>query len=69
MVFRRNHAYFWYPVKAEAYAPVGLLIDDPEATVILEQNSIEGPQGTPDPAIIQEKRGSGEPEAAQKTEK
>ena len=56
-LLRRNHAYFWYPVKAEPYTPVGFLIDDPQPVTIVEQNSIEGTQGTGDRTVIPEQRG------------
>ena len=56
-LLRRNHAYFWYPVKAEPYTPIGFLIDAPQPVTIVEQNSIEGTQGTGDRTVIPEQRG------------
>jgi len=56
-LLRRNHAYFWYPVKVEPYTPIGFLIDAPHSVTIVEQNSIEGTQGTGDPTVIPEQRG------------
>lgn len=56
-LLRRNHAYFWNPVQAEPYTPVAFLIDDPESVTIVEQNSVEGTQGTGDRAVITEQRG------------
>ena len=56
-LLRRNLAYFWYPVKAEPYTPVGFLVDDEKSTTIIEQNTIEGIHGTYDRALIQEQRG------------
>jgi len=47
-VFRRNHAYFWYPVNHSTNAPVAFAVDVPASTVIMEQNSIEGIHGDHD---------------------
>jgi len=58
-LFRRNHAYFWYPVSPPAEGkrpPVAFLIDDEGATAAIEQNSIEGIHGTYDGVITQEQR-------------
>jgi len=56
-VFRRNHAYFWYPVNHSTNAPVAFQADHPTMTIVLEKNSIEGIHGTADRRIIELKRG------------
>ena len=60
-LLRRNHAYFWYPVQAEPYTPIGFLIDDSQPVTIVEQNSIEATQGTGDRTVIPEQRGPRDP--------
>lgn len=56
-VFRRNHAYFWYPVNTEGGERVGFQIDDPESTSVLEHNSVEGISGVLERGIIPATRG------------
>lgn len=56
-VFRRNHAYFWYPVSHSTNAPVAFQVDDPDATVAIEKNSIESVHGVSDKRVIDLKRG------------
>ncbi|MCX6900840.1 MAG: hypothetical protein NT105_19355 [Verrucomicrobia bacterium] len=56
IVFRRNHAYFWYPVNISTNAPVAFAVDEPGATVAIEQNSVEGIHGGSESRIIQVKR-------------
>jgi len=56
IVFRRNHAYFWYPVNTSTNAPVAFAIDEPGATVAIEQNSVEGIHGVGEARIIQVQR-------------
>ncbi len=56
-VFRRNHAYFWYPVNNSTNAPVAFQVDNPATTIALEKNSIEGIHGVHDGRIIDLKRG------------
>ena len=45
-VFRRNHAYFWYPVNLSTNAPAGFRIDDAAAIAVVEENTVEGKAGT-----------------------
>jgi hypothetical protein len=52
VVFRRNHAYFWYPVNRSTAPPVAFAVDDPGATFAVEQNSIEGIHGVWDGAAV-----------------
>jgi hypothetical protein len=59
-VFRRNHAYFWYPVNNSGQKPVAFQVDAPKTTVALEQNAIEGIQGVPDDSLIELKTASGD---------
>lgn len=56
-LFRRNHAYFWYPVSQQPGPPTAFQFDDPDAVGILEQNSVEGIHGVHDGHIILEQRG------------
>lgn len=56
-VFRRNHAYFWYPVNTEGGERVAFQIDDPESTSVLEHNSVEGISGVLEGGITPVKRG------------
>lgn len=55
-VFRRNHAYFWYPVNNATNAPVAFAVDDPGAMAVIEQNSVEGIQGVGEKRIIEVRR-------------
>ena len=50
-LFRRNHAYFWYPVNNSTNAPVAFAVDVPGTTVTMEQNSIEGIHGDHDSRV------------------
>lgn len=45
VLFRRNHAYFWYPVNNSTNPPVGFQVDVPNATVAIENNNVEGKEG------------------------
>jgi hypothetical protein len=56
VVFRRNHAYFWYPVNNSTNAPVAFAIDEPGATAAIEQNSVEGIHGGGDKNIVEVRR-------------
>ncbi|MFA6564330.1 MAG: hypothetical protein WCV00_20675 [Verrucomicrobiia bacterium] len=56
IVFRRNHAYFWYPVNTSTNAPVAFAIDEPSATAVIEQNSVEGIHGVGEKRIIEVQR-------------
>ena len=56
-VFRRNHAYFWYPVNASTNAPVAFRVDAADTTVAIEKNSIEGIHGVHDGRAVDLKRG------------
>ncbi len=53
VVFRRNHAYFWYPVNLSTAPSVAFRVDEPGRKVAIELNSIEGINGVPDPKIIE----------------
>jgi hypothetical protein len=55
-VFRRNHAYFWYPVNNSTNAPVAFAMDEPGATAAVEQNSVEGIHGVGEKRIIEVQR-------------
>ena len=54
VLFRRNHAYFWYPVSNSDAPPVAFQIDRPDADVVVEDNVVEGVVGETNPkgAII-----------------
>lgn len=56
VVFRRDHAYFWYPVTNSPEPPVAFRIDHPDVTVALEQNTVEGTQGVSDRGVVELKR-------------
>jgi len=57
-LFRRNHAYFWYPVSHHATAPpVAFRIDNERAQAAIKLNSIEGIHGGADKSIIELQRG------------
>lgn len=56
VVFRRNHAYFWYPVNNSTEPPVAFQVDTPGATVAIEANSVEGKTGTGDREVVEVKR-------------
>jgi hypothetical protein len=47
-VFRRNQAYFWYPVNSSAEPPTAFQVDGEGVTVGIEANSIEGIHGAHD---------------------
>jgi hypothetical protein len=47
-VFRRNHAYFWYPVSASPEPPTAFQVDTEGTTLRLEGNNIEGTCGVHD---------------------
>jgi len=51
-VFRRNHAYFWYPVNHSPDRPVAFQVDTGRSSTVLELNSIEGIHGVHDPSLI-----------------
>ena len=51
-LFRRNHAYFWYPVDATGDTPVAFQIDDPGADVVLQDNTVEGRVGELNPKNV-----------------
>jgi hypothetical protein len=56
-LLRRNLAYFWYPVGSEKPPRIAFQLDDPQATAVLEQNSVEGINGVLDRDVIPEHRG------------
>ncbi len=58
-VFRRNHAYFWYPVNNSRDRPVAFEVDHPNSTVVFELNSIEGIHGVHDLSLIDLKTPAG----------
>jgi hypothetical protein len=45
VVFRRNHAYFWYPVNNSDEPPIAFRIDRENAHVALDANTVEGKVG------------------------
>jgi hypothetical protein len=49
VLFRRNHAYFWYPVNNSDAPPVAFQIDEPDADVVIEDNAVEGIVGEMNP--------------------
>ena len=49
VLFRRNHAYFWYPVNNSDVSPVAFQIDRPGADVVMEDNVVEGIVGQTNP--------------------
>jgi len=55
-VFRRDHAYAWYPVNASFEPVTAFQLDVPEATVAIEQNSVEGKTGVKDGSILDVKK-------------
>jgi hypothetical protein len=59
VVFRRNHAYFWYPVNLSTNPPVAFQVDEPGASVVVDLNSIEGIHGSHDGRAIDLKRPEG----------
>ncbi len=52
VLFRRNHAYFWYPVGRDTELPVAFRVDVPGARVAMEDNSIEGKSGVLNPREV-----------------
>ncbi|MFQ6097083.1 MAG: hypothetical protein ACE5O2_05090 [Armatimonadota bacterium] len=61
VVFRRNHAYFWYPVSNTSKPLVGFQVDRPGADVVIEANTVEGKVGELNPSgVIAVKRAEGE---------
>lgn len=59
VVFRRDHAHFWYPVNTSTNAPVAFQLDDTNTVFALEKNSIEGIHGVHDGKILDLKTPSG----------
>ncbi len=59
-VFRRNHAYFWYPVNNSPRRPIAFEVDPARSATVLELNSIEGIDGGHDSALIDLKTPAGE---------
>ncbi|NUQ00199.1 MAG: hypothetical protein HUU35_10130, partial [Armatimonadetes bacterium] len=58
-VFRRNQAYFWYPVSLSGEPPVAFAIDRPGAVSAVADNRVEGKSGELKPAGVVELRGPG----------
>jgi hypothetical protein len=52
-VFRRNQAYFWYPVNNSTDPPIAFQIDRPDATVIVDANVSEDSHGTSTKNLIE----------------
>ena len=52
MLFRRNHAYFWYPVNNSDKPPVAFQIDRADAHVVLDSNIVEGEVGELNPGDV-----------------
>jgi len=59
-VFRRDHAYFWYPVNGSGEPPVAFKIDRPQANVMIGENSVEGIAGTAEQGIVEVARVDGD---------
>jgi hypothetical protein len=57
-VFRRNHAYFWYPVSLAPSPLIAFHVENEKATAAVELNSVEGKTGTGDKSIIEVQRGA-----------
>ena len=55
-VFRRNHAYFWFPVTNSPGLPVAFQVDRPGATVAIGENSVEGKFGVESESVVTVKR-------------
>ena len=49
VVFRRNHAYFWYPVSLDPEPSVGFDLAAPGLDVAMDQNNVEGTLGEENP--------------------
>lgn len=56
VVFRRNHAYFWYPVNNSTAPPVAFKIDPAGADVAIDQNTVEGIVGSGTKDVVQVER-------------
>lgn len=57
VVFWSNHAYFWYPVSNSDEPCVGFQVDEPDASVSLEGNVVEGKVGEMKPiGVIEVKK-------------
>jgi hypothetical protein len=52
VVWRRNHAYFWYPVDLSVATPVAFQIDQPATRFAWEENTVEGKTGNEDRSAI-----------------
>ncbi|MDY0165252.1 MAG: hypothetical protein RBS80_01830 [Thermoguttaceae bacterium] len=57
VLLRRNHAYFWYPVSLDPGPRIAFRVDNEEAAVTIEKNSVEGIHGSADGRIVEEQRG------------
>ena len=56
-LFRRDHAYFWYPVSTSAQAPVGFWLQNTNLLHGLEQNTVEGTHGVFNGSIVEQRLG------------
>jgi hypothetical protein len=56
-LFRRNHAYFWYPVGLQTGPRVAFLIDNERASAVIGESSVEGIHGGLDSQVVVEQRG------------
>ena len=52
VLFRRNHAYFWYPVNNSTEPTVGFQVDVPNADVVIDKNEVEGKGGEGNPRNV-----------------
>jgi hypothetical protein len=55
-VFRRDQAYFWFPVSNSPGLPVAFQVDRPGSTVALDENSAEGKFGVESDSVVTVKR-------------
>ncbi|MGA2984433.1 MAG: hypothetical protein ABSG32_11495 [Terriglobia bacterium] len=55
-VFRRDQAYFWFPVSNSQGLPVAFQVDRPGSTVALDENSAEGKFGVESDSVVTVKR-------------
>jgi len=56
-IFRRDHAYFWYPVTLTPGPLIAFQVDDEKSAAAIELNSVEGKTGTGDASILEVHRG------------
>jgi hypothetical protein len=56
VVFRRNHAYFWYPENNSKELPVAFQVDTPGANVVFDVNNAEDKAGNEGKDLIRLKK-------------